>query len=159
MSNHQYRAKVPTGFIDERAFRTGVMPRMQLSKLACEIVLKKTPNADIKEFAGLELREAATLIDILQDMGTPQIAPDGEATAFLQKIKHMHGVAFDKEYMAAALSDHEFLLELAQRYLDNPAGKPSGRDKETWHVAALALLVFTEHVALCRKIIAALETP
>ncbi|HVY74066.1 MAG TPA: DUF4142 domain-containing protein [Puia sp.] len=159
MGNHPYNAQTPRGFIDEKAFRTDVMPRMQRSKLVCEIVLEKTTDADIKEFAGLEQRGAATLIDILQDLGTPQIALDGETTAFLVKLKHIHGVAFDKEYMAATLSDHEFLLKLAQRYLDNPAGKPPGRDKETWHMAALALLVFTEHLALCRKIIAAQETP
>jgi predicted outer membrane protein len=156
MNQNQNNAEAIPELVSEQEFRNGVMPRAQLSKLACEIALKKTADADVKEFASWELLEATTVIDVLQDLDTPATAIGPDATAFLSKLKDLKGKEFDNEYMAAELSNHEFLRDLAQSYLDNPDGKPSGRDKETWHAASLALFAFTEHVGLCKKIIAGL---
>ena len=36
-----------TATITEKEFRDGVMPRAQLSKLACEIALEKTTRGDV----------------------------------------------------------------------------------------------------------------
>ncbi len=125
--------------VTEEEFRNGVMPRAQLSKLACEIAIEKNNQKDVKQFAGWELMEATTVINILEDLGTaaPPISKDAEA--FLSKLKGFEGKEFDKEYMAAELSNHEFLRDLAQNYIDGVDEKLSGNEGEIWHVANLAL--------------------
>ncbi|PZF71040.1 DUF4142 domain-containing protein [Taibaiella soli] len=155
MNRDQNSTSVTRQIVTEQQFREGVMPRAQLSKLACEIALGKTANADVKEFAGWELMEANTVIDVLQDLGTALSTMDTAAAAFIEQLKGLSGKDFDKQYMAAELSNHEYLRDFARNYLDNAEGKPTGKDKETWHVAGLALFAFTEHVGLCEKIIAA----
>ncbi len=141
-----------TATVTEKEFRDGVMPRAQLSKLACELALEKTIQEDVKQFAGWELMEATTVVNILEDLGTtaPPISKDAES--FLSKLKGLNGKDFDKEYMAAELSNHEFLRDLAQDYIDGVDEKILG-NKEIFHVANLALFAFTEHVGLCKKII------
>lgn len=156
MSQNQNNAQATMDFVSEKEFRDGVMPRAQLSKLACEIALQRSANKDVKEFAGWELMEATTVIDVLLDLDTPNATLGNDGTAFLESLKGLNGVDFDKQYMAAELSNHEYLRDLAQKYLDDSEGKPTGKDKETWHVASLALFAFTEHVGLCQKIIAGL---
>jgi predicted outer membrane protein len=155
MNQNQNGATVAAS-ISEKQFRDEVMPRAQLSKLACEIAIAKTSSPDVKEFAQWELMEATTVIDVLEDLGTPVSPASADAAAFLQKLNNLSGNEFDKEYMAAELSNHEFLRDLAQGYVDGTDAKPLGKDKETWHVAGLALFAFTEHVGLCKKIIAGL---
>ena len=59
--------------------------------------------------------------------------------------------------MKAELSNHEFLRDLAQNYLDGTDEKSYGGEKETWHVANLALFAFTEHVGLSKRILGELN--
>lgn len=156
MKQSQNSSNATLDVVSEKQFRDGVMPRAQLSQLACEIALKKAANKEVIQFAEWELMEATTVIDVLQDLGTPQQALSGEAAAFLEKLQAMDGNTFDHEFMMAELSNHEFLRDLAQNYLDSTGEKPSGRDRETWHLAGLALFAFTEHVGLCKEIISRL---
>jgi predicted outer membrane protein len=141
-----------TATITEKAFRNGVMPRAQLSKLACEIAIEKTNQADVKQFARWELMEATTVINVLEDLGTTVPSISYDAKTFLSKLKSLSGKEFDKEYMAVELSNHEFLRGLAQNYIDGVDEKVLGNEKETFHVAQLALFAFTEHVGLCKRI-------
>ncbi|MDI3320876.1 DUF4142 domain-containing protein [Pinibacter soli] len=157
MNQDQNFNRATINFVSEKEFRNGVMPRAKLSKLACEIALEKTSNTEIKEFAGWELMEATTVIEVLEDLGTSQTTLSSDASAILSKLKNLDESAFEKEYMAAELSNHEFLRNLAHDYLNTQQVKPLGKDKETWHVAGLALFAFTEHVGLCKKIITSLN--
>ncbi len=141
-----------TATVTEKAFRNGVMPRAQLSKLACEIAIEKTNQTDVKQFAGWELMEATTVINVLEDLGTTAPPISNDAQAFLLKLKGLNGKEFDKEYIAAELSNHEFLRDLTQNYIDGVDEKILGNDKGTFHVAELALFAFTEHVGLCKRI-------
>ena len=143
-----------TSTVTEEAFRNGVMPRAQLSKLACEIASGKATREDVKQFAGWELMEATTVINILEDLDTPASPMSNDAKAFLSKLKSLNGKEFDTEYMAAELSNHEFLRDLAQDYIDGVDEKILGNDKDTFHVASLALFAFTEHIGLCKRIYA-----
>lgn len=59
------------------------MPATQFSKLACEIALEKTKKADVKQFAGWELMEAETVINVLKDFGTTAAPISTDAQAFL----------------------------------------------------------------------------
>lgn len=137
--------------VSEKEFRDGVMPRAQLSKLACEIALEKTTQKNVKEFAGWELMEATTVINVLKDLDTMAPAMSKDAEDFLEKLKGLHGNDFDKEFMAAELSNHEFLHDLAQDYIDGADDRSSG-EQDIWHVANLALFAFTEHIGLCKRI-------
>ncbi|MBO9727105.1 MAG: DUF4142 domain-containing protein [Chitinophaga sp.] len=146
----------PTTQVNEKQLREGIMPRAQLSKAACEIALEKTTNESVKQFAGWELMEATTVIKVLEDVGTKTtpIAPD--AAAFLNKLKSLTGAEFDKAYMQAELSNHEFLRDLAKQFIDGYDEQVTGKE-EIGHVANLALFAFTEHVGLCKNILASLS--
>jgi predicted outer membrane protein len=133
--------------MDENDFRNGVMPRAQLSKAASQLAIDKATQKNAKEFAGFELMEATTVIDVLKDVGTPTAPLNEDGKAFIEKLKSASGNEFDKLYMHAELTNHEFLRDLAESYL-----KKAGGDKETRHLATLALFAFKEHVALCKRI-------
>jgi putative membrane protein len=141
-----------TATVNETQFRNGVMPRAQLSKAACEIALQKTKNADILQFAEWELMEATTVIRVLKDLNTPAPAINPDAKAFLAKLESMSEAEFNAEYMQAELSNHEFLRDLAQEYIDGFEDRAPMGQQDTWHVASLALFAFTEHVGLCKKL-------
>ncbi|MEP6465878.1 MAG: DUF4142 domain-containing protein [Parafilimonas sp.] len=144
--------------VTEKEFRDGVMPRAQLSKMASEIAIEKTTQKDVKQFAGWELMEATTVINVLEDLETTALPMSKDAEAFVEKLRSLGGKEFDKEYMAAELSNHEFLRDLAKNYIDGVDEKLLGNEKETLHVASLALFAFTEHIGLCKKISAELNT-
>jgi putative membrane protein len=141
--------------VNEKQLREGIMPRAQLSKAACEIALQKTANKSVKQFAEWELMEATTVIKVLEDVGTKAspIAPD--AKAFLDQLTSLEGKEFDQQYMQAELSNHEFLRGLAQQFIDGYDEELTGK-QEIGHVSNLALFAFTEHVGLCKNIIAEL---
>lgn len=139
--------------VNEKEFRKSVMPRALLSKMACEIALQKTTERNVKQFASWELMEATTVINVLQDLDTTVSSLDNDSEAFLERLKSLNGNGFDKVFMEAELSNHEFLLNLTQDYIDGIEGKPSGQEENIWHVANLALFAFTEHVAICKRIL------
>lgn len=133
--------------MNETDFRNGVMPRAQLSMAASQLAVDKATQENAKEFAGFELMEATTVIDVLKDAGTPTSPLSQEGKSFIEQLKSASGNEFDKLYMHAQLTNHEFLRDLAERYLANAGG-----DKGTRHLATLALFAFKEHVALCKRI-------
>jgi predicted outer membrane protein len=95
--------------------------------------------------------EAKTVIEVLKDVGTSVSPLNEDGKAFIEKLKSASGNEFDKLYMHAELTNHEFLRDLAQRYLET-GEKTSPAEKETQHLATLALFAFKEHVALCKRI-------
>lgn len=141
-----------TTTVNEKQLREGIIPRAQLSKAACEIAVEKTTQPSVKQFAAWELMEATTVINILKDLGTPVLLISKDAETFLSKLKELDEKDFNKEYMTAELSNHEFLRDLAKSYVDGVDEKLSSNEGEIWHVANLALFAFTEHVGLCTKI-------
>ncbi|MEO8415629.1 MAG: DUF4142 domain-containing protein [Ginsengibacter sp.] len=138
--------------VNEQQFRDAVMPRAQLSKLASEIAIEKTTQQNVKQFAEWELMEATTVIDVLKDLGTPVSPVNKDSENFLAKLKELDEKEFNKEYMEAELSNHEFLRDLAQNYINGVDEKLSSNEGEIWHVANLALFAFTEHIGLSKKI-------
>jgi hypothetical protein len=78
--------------VSSKDFRTGVMPRAQLSMQASKLAVDKAVQKDTKEFAGWELMEAIAVINVLKDAGTP-VSPMGEeGRAFLEKLKGLEVV-------------------------------------------------------------------
>src|SRR5664279_28688 len=124
---------------NEKEFRDGVMPRAQLSKTASKIAVEKATQKNAKEFAGFELMEATTVVDLLKELGTDAPPLNEDAEAFIEKLNSASGAEFDKLYMQAELTNHEFLRDLATNYLDNARGKTSSAEQETQHIATLAL--------------------
>ncbi|MGC4038467.1 MAG: DUF4142 domain-containing protein [Chitinophagaceae bacterium] len=141
--------------VNEKQLREGIMPRALLSKAACEIALEKTANKAVKQFAGWELMEATTVIKVLEDVGTKVTPMASDAASFLDKLKGMDEKEFNKQYMQAELSNHEFLRDLAQNFIDGYDEQLTGK-QEIGHVSNLALFAFTEHVGLCKNILAEL---
>ncbi|HVU57274.1 MAG TPA: DUF4142 domain-containing protein [Puia sp.] len=142
--------------VNEKQLREGIMPRAQLSKAACEIALEKTTNKSVKQFAGWELMEATTVIKVLKDVGTPTTTMAPEAASFLHHLQSLQGSSFDKEFMQAELSNHEFLRDLAEGFINGYDEAITGK-QEIGHVSNLALFAFTEHVGLCKNILAELD--
>ncbi|MBS1598324.1 MAG: DUF4142 domain-containing protein [Bacteroidetes bacterium] len=142
--------------VSEKEFRENIMPRAQLSKLACEIAVDKSTTKSVKQFAGWELMEATTVIKVLEDAGTKIASPTPDAVAFIDKLKSLTGKEFEQQYMKAELSNHEYLRDLAQDFISGYDEQVTGK-QEIGHVANLAFFAFTEHVGLCKNIIAELN--
>lgn len=138
--------------LNEEEFRTGVMPRALLSTEASRLAVDKATQSNAKEFAGFELEEAITVVKVLKDLGTAAPPLGEEGKTFIEKLKSASGNEFDKLYMQAELTNHEFLRDLAKSYLHNAEGKTSQAEREARHLATLALFAFNEHVALCKRI-------
>ena len=84
---------------------------------------------------------------------------DAKAQATYDKIKAAaKGADFDRVYIAAQLENHEFLRDLAQSYLGNPApAKSDIAEGQGRHLAMLALAAFKEHVAITKRIMGELK--
>jgi hypothetical protein len=137
---------------NEEEFRNGVMPRAQLSLAASQLAVDKATQKNAKEFAGFELMEAKAVVKVLSDVGTPTTPLNEDGQAFIEKLKAASGNEFDKLYMQAELTNHEFLRDLASSYLTNAQGKTSPAEKATQNIATIASFAFTEHVALSKRI-------
>lgn len=141
-----------TTVLTEEGFRNGVMPRAQLSILASQLAVDKATQKNAKEFAGFELEEAIAVVKVLTDAGTTVTTPGKNDMAFIEQLKSASGSEFDKLYMYAELTNHEFLRDLAKSYLEGAKGRTSPAEKETQRLATIALYAFNEHVALCKRI-------
>ena len=135
-----------------KQFYMGVIGPATLSKITSEIAVDKASNAHAKEFANFELREAIAVTTVLTEMGipTPPMNPVGKA--ILAKLKSSEGADFDKAYIAAQLSNHEFLRDLASTYLANSAGHRGMEETHGRHLALLTLNEFKEHVVITKNI-------
>lgn len=141
-----------TATVNEESFRTGIMPRAQLSIRASQLAVDKATQKNAKEFAGFELEEAIAVVKVLTDMGTAVAPENEEGNAFIEKLKAASGNEFDRLYMEAELTNHEFLRDLAKSYLGNGVERTTAAEKEAQHLATLTLFAFNEHVALCKRI-------
>lgn len=148
--NTEQKVSAPAG-LNERDFRNSVMPRAQLSILASQLAVDKAVQKNAREFAGFELEEAIAVVKVLTDVGTAVPSMSEEAKSFIEKLKSASDNEFDRLYMQAELSNHEFLRDLAKDYLATESND-SPAEKETRHLATLALFAFNEHVALSKRI-------
>lgn len=152
LSGGSAKAETLAGAVTEKDFRNGVMPRALLSKAASALAVEKATQKNAKEFAGFELEEATAVVKVLEMLGTAAPAMSADGKAFIEKLKAASGNEFDRLYMEAELTNHEFLRDLAKNYLGQSAGRSSAAEKEITHLATLALFAFDEHVALCKRI-------
>ena len=140
-------------------FAAQVMPRAVLSRATCEIAVKKAHRDDAKEFAGLELMEANTVLKVLVELGTPVPPMGADAQATLAHIRDAEvGTAFDKAFIGAQYHNHVFLRDLAAAYLKNAdTSSPSVDERHGQQIASLGLFAFTEHVVITNHILQALS--
>ncbi|ULH18063.1 hypothetical protein MF271_24190 (plasmid) [Deinococcus sp. KNUC1210] len=71
----------------EKDFRMGVIGPATLSLLTSQIAVQKAMQADAKEFAGFELREAIAVTTVLKELKTPMSPMDAKAKATLATIR------------------------------------------------------------------------
>ena len=144
---------------NEKEFRMGVIGPANLSLVTSQIAVDRATNANAKEFGGFELEEAKSVTAVLKDLDTPVPPMDAKAQATYDKIKAAaKGADFDRAYIAAQLENHEFLRDLAQYYLSNPApAKSDMAEGQGRHLATLSLAVFKEHVAITKRIMGELK--
>jgi predicted outer membrane protein len=134
-------------------YYAGVIGRAELSLASSAMAVEMAANKNAHEFAGFELGEAITVNMVLKDMGTMAPKMDASGTAMLTKMKAASkGNAFDREYIAFQLTNHEQLRDLADAYLHNTAGTSDAAEKHGRHMAMLMLAVFKEHVAITKRI-------
>ena len=157
MSGHAYTMPLPNA-MNEAQFRMGVIGPATLSRVTSEMAVDKASNAQAKEFANFELREAIAVMTVLTNLKTPAPAMDATAKATLEKIKTASaGAKFDMAYMQAQLENHEFLRDHTTAYLKNSADATSMPEMNGRNLATLALATFTEHVQICKDVLAELK--
>ncbi len=155
-TGHNYPMAHPNA-MTAKQFYMGVMGPATLSKITSEIAVDKATNAHAKEFANFELREAIAVTTVLSEMGTPTPPLNAVGKAILAKLKSSDGAAFDKAYIMAQLSNHEFLRDHAAAYLANSNGHRSMEETHGRHLALLTLNEFKEHVVITKNISAELQ--
>lgn len=152
-TGHDYAMPTPNART-EREFRMGVIGPAMLSLEASQLAVANATDAQAKEFANFELREAIAVTTVLKDLKTPVPPMDAQARATLQKIQTApRGAAFDTAYITAQRDNHEFLRDLAESYLKNSAGQTSTPEMHGRHLAMLALGTFKEHVVHTKNIL------
>ena len=155
-TGHNYPMAKPHA-MTAKQFYMGVIGPATLSKITSEIAVDKATNAHAKEFANFELREAIAVTTVLTEMGTPTPSLNATGKAILAKLKSSDGAAFDKAYIMAQLSNHEFLRDLAATYLANSSGHTGMEETHGRHLALLTLNEFKEHVVITKNISAELQ--
>lgn len=150
-TGHDYPMAKPHA-MTAKQFYAGVIGPATLSKITSEIAVDKASNAHAKEFANFELREAIAVTTVLTEMGTPTPPLNATGKAILAKLKSSEGADFDKAYIMAQLSNHEFLRDLAATYLANSSGHTGMEETHGRHLALLTLNEFKEHVVITKNI-------
>ncbi|WP_407572681.1 twin-arginine translocation signal domain-containing protein [Deinococcus altitudinis] len=145
--------------LTEKDFRLGVVGPATLSRIISQLAVLRATQADAREFARFELREAIAVTTVLRELKTPTPPMDAKAKAILAKI---HGAApghdFDLAYITAQHDSHIFLRDLATAYLKNTTPRePAFAEQQGRHLATLALNQFTEHVELTARILKELQ--
>lgn len=157
LSGHDYTMSLPNA-MNEAQFRMGVIGPATLSRVTSEMAVDKASNAHAKEFANFELREAIAITTVLANLHTPVPPMDATAKATLEKIqKASAGAEFDMAYMQAQLENHEFLRDLTTEYLKKSSSATSMIEMNGRNLAIVALATFTEHVQICKDILAELK--
>ena len=119
----------------------------------------RATQANAREFARFELREAIAVTTVLRELKTPTPPMDAKAKATLAKIQTAAtGQDFDLAYITAQHDNHVFLRDLATGYLKNTSpNEPTFPEQQGRHLATLALNQFTEHVELTTRILKELQ--
>ncbi|MBZ9749352.1 DUF4142 domain-containing protein [Deinococcus sp. HMF7604] len=146
--------------LTERDFRLGVIGPAELSLITSRIAVNRATQANAKEFAGFELREAVAVTTVLKELSTPVPPMDAKAKATLTKIQSAApGREFDLAYITAQHENHIFLRDLATAYLSNTVpNEKAFAEQQGRHLATLALNQFTEHVELTARILRELQS-
>ena len=145
--------------LTEKDFRLGVIGPAELSLVTSQIAVQKATNANAREFARFELREAVAVTTVLRELKTPVPPMSAKAQAVLTQIQATPpGLDFDKLYITAQYENHVFLRDLATAYLKNTTpNEPTFAEQQGRHLATLALNQFTEHVELTARILKELQ--
>lgn len=145
--------------LTEKDFRMGVVGPATLSRIVSQLAVLRATQADTREFARFELREAIAVTTVLQELKTPTPPMDAKAKATLAKIRSAApGHEFDVAYITAQHDNHIFLMNLATAYLKNTTpSEPTFAEQQGRHLATLALNQFTEHVELTARILSELQ--
>ncbi len=135
-----------------------VLGPAEVSLSTSQIAIEKATQRNANEFAGFEFGEAIAVNMVLKDLGTQSPAMNSKAMATVERMKSSaKGAAFDRAYIAFQLDNHEYLRDLADAYLHNSAGASDAMEKQGRLLASLMLAVFTEHVAICKRVNAELK--
>ncbi len=156
-TGHDYPMANPHA-MTAKQFYMGVIGPATLSKITSEIAVDKATNAHAKEFANFELREAIAVTTVLTEMGIPTPPLNSTGKAILAKLKSSDGAAFDKAFIMAQLSNHEFLRDHTTTYLANSKGHTAMAEVHGRHIATLTLNEFKEHVVITKNILAELKS-
>ncbi len=155
-SGHNYPMPAPHAASDQQ-FNLGLIGPATLSVAASQIAVEKATDADTRQFANFELREALAVVTILERLNIPASAPSGGGADLLEQLKTMpQGADFDKTYIAAELANHEFLRDLAESYLKKSPQDVGASEMPGYNLAALAVTAFKEHIVLSKNIVHAL---
>ena len=145
--------------LTEKDFRMGVIGPATLSRIVSQLAVLRATQADTREFARFELREAIAVTSVLRELKTPTPPMDDKAKETLAKIRSAApGREFDVAYITAQHDKHIFLMNLATAYLKNTTpSEPTFAEQQGRHLATLALNQFTEHVELTARILSELQ--
>jgi predicted outer membrane protein len=135
-------------------FYAGVIGPATLSVDASRLAVEKAADADTRQFANFELREAIAVTAVLGSLNVPVPPINSGGQALLDKLQTTaSGTDFDKTYIVAELANHEFLRDLAESYLKNATGSAGTEEQYGRRVATLVLTAFKEHVVLSKNIV------
>ena len=145
--------------LTEKDFRMGVVGPATLSRIVSQLAVLRATQANAREFARFELREAIAVTTVLRELKTPTPPMDAKAKATLAMIQGAApGREFDVAYITAQHDNHVFLRDLATAYLKNTTPAESTfAEQQGRHLATLALNQFTEHVELTARILKELQ--
>ena len=145
--------------LTEKDFRMGVVGPATLSRIVSQLAVLRATQANAREFARFELREAIAVTTVLRELKTPTPPMDVKAKATLAMIQGAApGREFDVAYITAQYDNHVFLRDLATAYLKNTTpAEPTFAEQQGRHLATLALNQFTEHVELTARILKELQ--
>ncbi|WP_407571986.1 hypothetical protein [Deinococcus altitudinis] len=145
--------------LTEKDFRMGVIGPATVSRIISQLAVLRATQADAREFARFELREAIAVTTVLRELKTPTPPMDAKAKAILAKIQGAApGRDFDVAYITVQYDSHIFLRDLATAYLKNTTpSEPTFAEQQGRHLATLALNQFTEHVELTARILKELQ--
>jgi putative membrane protein len=72
--------------------------------------------------------------------------PPADVAEAIEKLKKLHGAAFDREFVSVQIQGHEMLRAIQQDYLK------VGNDPQTVNTTKLVIVVIDEHLALLRDL-------
>lgn len=155
-SGHDYPMPTPTAATAEQ-FYAGVIGPATLSVAASRLAVGKATDAETRQFANFELREAIAVTAVLDSLkvAAPPISAGGQG--LLDKLKMTPaGTDFDRTYITAELANHELLHDLAENYLKSAIGPARTEELYGRYVATIVLTAFKEHVVLSKNIVHAM---